>query len=82
MIEILTISIIAWWLSVGLGFVQYLKWRLNKKRFRPFDCPKCLGFWMALIYTYINYGNWSHAFVWAILTSFTSIVIEKGMARL
>jgi hypothetical protein len=95
-IEIIVISIISWWLAVGLGFVQYLKWWLKikriryeytdglikEKRLRPIDCSKCMGFWIALIYTYIKFGNCFQSLVWAILCSAIAILIEKGMERL
>lgn len=81
MIEILALAIIAWWVSVGCGLIQKIKWFFNLKRLPVLDCPKCFGFWTGLIYTWINY-DFKQAVVWAILISATAIVIEKGVSRL
>lgn len=90
MVEIITISLIAWYLSVGLGFIQWLKWRLKRTRLKPFDCPKCMGFWIGFIVGYskgceilpdLTY-NILGAVFYGILCSTCSIIIEKGIARL
>lgn len=96
MIEILSISLIAWYLSVGLGWVQVLKWWLKikrirfnmvdgvmrEKRLKPFDCPKCMAFWISLVYFFKAGEPLPYVLIYAILSSTFAIIIEKGIARL
>lgn len=94
--EILTISLMAWYLSVGLGFVQTLKWWLKikrirfedkngmiiEKRLKPFDCPKCMGFWIGIVYFFSTGHPTQYVLIYAILSSCFAIIIEKGIVRL
>ena len=82
MIEILTISIIAWWVSVGSNLIQTLKWKLKLKRLPILDCPKCLGFWSGLVYFFTTGNPMQYVLIYAILSSCFAIIIEKGIARL
>lgn len=86
MIEIISISLVAWWFTVGLGWIQYIKWRLGRKRLKPFDCPKCLAFWMGAWYGFghliFEQNSFISGIITGILCSVIAIIIEKLIARL
>lgn len=54
----LIIAVVAWWIAEGSGLMQKAIWWLIMKgyrksnRFKPFDCPLCLAFWIGLGFTW------------------------------
>ena len=61
--------------------VQTFKWFFNIKRMKPFDCTKCLSFWICfMLCIYFNYQ-----FILIISLSFTSMfagfLISKYITR-
>lgn len=45
------------------------------KRFKPFDCPKCLAFWLALIYSW--HYSWYEILIISGVTSLAAICISR-----
>lgn len=52
MILYYSIPFIAFWFANITGIPQKFKRALKKERFRPFDCSKCLSFWLAFTHEY------------------------------
>ncbi len=51
-------------------------------RLYPFDCTKCLSFWLGGIYSYSMYENLTFAVLMAGVSSLVGMIISKLYARL
>lgn len=75
--KVIIISIIAWWIAEGSFLVQNLKHYLNEPRIPVLDCAKCLGFWLGLLFFWLDSGDLLKALTGAILVSAGSILLSK-----
>ena len=74
MAKIVILGVIAWWVAEGSFLVQTAKWYLKFNRLWILDCPKCLGFWLGLVYDFnISFEHLAQA----ILVSAVAIFISK-----
>lgn len=76
MTEYLILSAFAFWFAelssipqMVLHWINFLSWMIGGShngltRLKPFDCVKCLGFWIGLIYTYKLTDN----LMWSIIS--------------
>ena len=91
------IGVIAWWIAEGCGLVQFLKswltakriWYytdqfgyIREKRLKPLDCPKCLGWWLGLTYSFCQTQDIGYSIVMGIISSVVAILTERIMNRL
>lgn len=77
---IVIIAIVSWWIADGSNIIQFVKFMFKMDRLRPFDCPKCLGFWLGLIYSLIliTDNGFNLVFLsYPILISSLAMFIEK-----
>ena len=51
-------------------------------RLKPFDCSKCLGFWMGLISSYLNYESILLAILIGGVCSFGAMTLSKLYRKL
>lgn len=79
MTEVIIVSVVAWFIAEGSFLVQQLKHYMNIERLWVLDCPKCLAFWMGLIW-FSSYGV--ETLVYAILCSTLAIFISKVYNRI
>jgi hypothetical protein len=71
---LISIPFIAFWFANITGIPQAFKRAFQKEKLRPFDCSKCLSFWMALAYqAYIGF-TFESIFI-ACMSSFFAWVI-------
>jgi len=49
----------------------------NLIRIKPFDCEKCLSFWLSLCYSLVLTGNLHTAFAYACLSYGTALIVIK-----
>ncbi len=79
MIEIIIVSVVAWFVSEGSFLVQQFKHWYNIDRIPVLDCPKCLAFWFGLLW-FSSYGV--ESLVYAILCSSLALFISKVYNRI
>ena len=53
-LEIISISSIAFFITTVSGWVNIIKHKTGYNRLKPLDCTPCLSFWVAFIYCLIN----------------------------
>jgi hypothetical protein len=53
-LEIISISCIAFFITTVSGWVNIIKHKTGYNRLKPLDCTPCLSFWVALLYCLIN----------------------------
>lgn len=93
----IVIGIIAWWLAVGNGIVNDLKYwlmvkkiwyrydqwgNLVSKRLKPLDCEICMGFWIGLSYSLYSGQSIFQSIVNGAMSSFFAILTSKLMNRI
>jgi len=76
MIEtVIIISICSFWFAELSTIPQTIIQWLDTNRLIPFDCSKCLGFWVGVFYIY---GCREYEFFYLpLLTSFVSIILSR-----
>lgn len=77
MIEVLFISAFSCLFAEFSGIMLWVKWKLNLKRFKPFDCAMCLSWWLGIVYFGISTQNAILTVGCAALCSVLSIYITK-----
>lgn len=68
MIDFITILIpvISFWFACITGIPQRFKFAFKRSALKPFDCSKCLSFWIALIYQIPHFSFWTTLSICAI----------------
>lgn len=56
-LEIISISCIAFFITTVSGWVNIIKHHFKLNRLKPLDCTPCLSFWIALIYCLITFDK-------------------------
>lgn len=74
-IDILALAALA---HVLVEFIQ--NFNIPQLNIKPFNCNLCMGFWVAILPGFIDYGLWGLPF--AALTAITSETIYKLINRL
>lgn len=80
--NILILSVICvWWVNICpiMDLVKVVL-RISYKyegRLKPFDCATCLGFWSGLTFAIVSHETLPNILIYAALTSFFSVIIEK-----
>jgi len=72
---LLILSACSFWFAELSTIPQTIIQRFDLNRLRPFDCSKCLGFWVGVIYLLINF-NINQIYL-PILTSLFAIVFSR-----
>jgi len=62
------------------GLVQWVKYRLNFNRLKPFDCPMCLAWWIALI-LFMFQKQFLTAPLFAAMSSIVAVFISKTLKK-
>lgn len=89
--DLILIAIASAWFTDMSNLPQQLKWWLLKKklwykkqrgvflerRIKPFDCEKCLSFWLSIIYTTSNNYQWYEVLIYSASTSALALFIIK-----
>jgi hypothetical protein len=76
LLTIIALSCFAVLFTTASGIVQSIKFKLKIKRWKPFDCPMCFGFWIGLAY-FLFQQQYLMALPLAATVSILSIYIEK-----
>lgn len=69
-----------WLVAEGTGWVQTIKWYLQITRLKPFDCPLCLSFWIAFIYSFVTHPSVMTNLFTAAMSSVLAIYISKKLS--
>jgi hypothetical protein len=71
------------------GIMQWMKYKFNiQRRIKPFDCEKCLGFWLGIIYflphcqlSIVNYQLFISWLAMSAVASVSAILILKQIRK-
>jgi hypothetical protein len=77
-IKIIGAACLALFITETSGIVDWIKWKLNIQRLKPFDCTVCLGFWVGLASYYVNIP----AVFYAAIASALALILEKIIKNL
>jgi len=77
---------IKWWLKIKRIWykevvIQNIR-TVSERRIKPLDCPLCMGWWIGLIYTYLQTNNCLYSFTIGVLSSCVAILISKLMRKI
>ena len=61
--------------------VQTFKWFFNIKRMKPFDCTKCLSFWVCLTLGVINHVSFEILIPLSFTSMFAGYIITKYITK-
>lgn len=75
--NLIAFGIIGAYLSVFVDWAYYPRKFLVRKTLKPFDCEKCLGFWIAFIYYLCNHYQWYIAFGYGCIAGTIAILTVK-----
>jgi hypothetical protein len=72
--ELILIPIVSFWFTNVTGIPQAFRRAFQLRGLKPFDCVKCLSFWMMLAYQ-IYIGFTPYSFIWCALSSLAGYLI-------
>lgn len=74
LVTIISLSCLAFSMAELSGIPQWIRFKLKLKRLKPFDCNKCMGFWLGLIY-YWDWNNYWTGLLYGGLCSILAVFI-------
>lgn len=72
------IGILAYWFAWHI-MPSVKGWFGLTKSLKPFDCEKCLGFWLGLAFAIYTKEHWTTAIIHAGLSSFIAIISLRSV---
>ena len=75
--QLIAFGIIGAYLSVFADISKPVRTFFKLQRLKPFDCEKCLGFWIAFIYYLCNHHQWYIAFAYGCIAGTIAILTVK-----
>jgi hypothetical protein len=76
--NLIGLGIIGAYLSVFADISKPIRTFFKWQRLKPFDCEKCLGFWITFIYYLCNHYQWYIAFGYGCIAGTIAILTVKN----